>query len=159
MSALDVSTQSQVINLLEDLKERLGVSYLFISHDLAVVRHISDRIGVMYRGRIVEEAPAEQLYAAPRHPYTRLLLESIPTPDPQAQADKRRRRRAAAMAASAEVPGAAQAPSGCAFAGRCPLAMAQCRSVAPQTVRLEDGSTVECHLYPAAGTPAATATA
>src|SRR6201995_1834374 len=116
VSALAVSIQAQIINLLQDLKAEFGLTYLFIAHDLAVIRHVSDRVAVMYRGKLVENAPAATLYAAPRHPYTKLLLRSVPVPDPKAEAE-RRRNAAGAKVVNAEVP-----DDGCPFAARCPKA-------------------------------------
>ncbi len=117
VSALDVSIQAQIINLLQDLKAELGLTYLFIAHDLAVVRHVSDRVAVMYRGRLVEVAPAETLFRRPLHPYTQLLLRSVPIPDPEAEAA-----RLAGLSTRPEAELAAPPPNGCAFAPRCPLA-------------------------------------
>ena len=117
VSALDVSIQAQIINLLQDLKAEMGLTYLFIAHDLAVVRHVSDRVAVMYRGRLVEVAPAATLFRRPLHPYTQLLLRSVPIPDTAAEAA-----RLAGLAARPEAELAAPPPNGCAFAPRCPLA-------------------------------------
>lgn len=128
VSALDVSIQAQVVNLLQDLQQQLGVSYLFIAHDLAVVRHISHRVGVMYLGRLVETAPAAQLYAAPRHPYTQALLAAVPIPDPPIERARRRE------PIRGEVPSPDQVIAGCAFADRCPLVEEGCRTARPELV-------------------------
>lgn len=121
VSALDVSIQAQMVNMLQDLQESRGLTYLFIAHDLAVVRYISRHIGVMYLGRLVETADSEELYRHPAHPYTRLLLASVPVPDPRAAS------RMLALDVRGELPGAASAPEGCAFAPRCPYADESCR--------------------------------
>ncbi len=126
VSALDVSIQAQVINLLMDLQRQLGLAYLFISHDLSVVRHISHRIGVMYLGRIVELAAADALHANPRHPYTQALLSAAPIPDPVLQRERQR------IILSGEVPAADRIYPGCPFADRCPIAEARCREVVPR---------------------------
>ena len=143
VSALDVSIQAQVLNLLMDLQERLGLTYLFIAHDLSVVRHISDRIGVMYLGRIVEIATRDELFEQPRHPYTEALLASVPTPDPAIEAARPHR------LIAGEVPSVREPPPGCRFHPRCPKVLDRCRSVGPA---LEDvgAARVACHLYPEA---------
>jgi oligopeptide/dipeptide ABC transporter ATP-binding protein len=138
VSALDVSIQAQIINLLQDLKAEFGLTYLFIAHDLAVIRHVSDRVAVMYRGKLVETAPAATLYAAPRHPYTQLLLRSVPVPDPVAEAE--RRRRAAAEVINGDVP-----ENGCPFAPRCLKAQLPACATAPPLADRTGDRQVACH--------------
>ncbi|WP_395109903.1 ABC transporter ATP-binding protein [Actinomadura sp. SCN-SB] len=144
VSALDVSVQSQVVNLLEDVRERTGVGYLFVAHDLAVVRHASDRIAVMYRGRVVEEGPADRICEQPAHPYTEALLAAVPDPDPARQRLQRARRRE--LSAAAPVPGGVSA-SGCPFAARCPHRMPVCADSFPEWTPVTGGGRVACHLY------------
>ena len=134
-SALDVSVQAQVLNLMGDLQRARGLTYLFISHNLAVVRHVSDQVGVMYLGRLVEVAPTRRLFAQPRHPYTRMLIDAIPR-----MRDHGRER----TPVQGEVPNPLQPPTGCSFHPRCPWADARCRSERPvlQTI---DGVQVACH--------------
>ena len=143
VSSLDVSTQSQVINLLDELQDRLGLTCLFIAHDLSVVRHISDRIAVMYLGRIVEIGPAESVYTRPTHPYTEALLSAIPVPDP---AEQHRRQR---IVLQGDIPSPLNPPSGCRFHTRCPYAMTVCADVDPPPMTTGDGTTVWCHLHTA----------
>jgi len=138
VSALDVSIQAQVINLLEDLQRQFGLSYLFIAHDLSVVEHISRRVVVMYLGRIVETASAQELYAAPRHPYTEALLSAVPIPDPDA---KRKR-----IVLQGDVPNPMRPPAGCHFHPRCPHAMERCRVEAPLLREIGPGRMAACHL-------------
>jgi peptide/nickel transport system ATP-binding protein/oligopeptide transport system ATP-binding protein len=123
VSALDVSIRSQILNLLRDLQRRLGLAYIFISHDLAVVKHVADRVAVMNSGRIVETAPADQLFAAPRHPYSHALLSAIPVPDPRARRDR--------IILQGELPSALSSPPGCRFHTRCPFVIDRCRTEVP----------------------------
>jgi peptide/nickel transport system ATP-binding protein len=143
ISALDVSTQSQVINLLTDLQDELGVAYLFIAHDLSVVRHLSNRIAVMYLGQIVEEGDADEVYERPTHPYTAALLSSIPVPDPTRQHERKR------VLLRGEVGEATGDEVGCRFRARCPFAMEMCAHVEPEPYRTPAGTTVRCHLHSA----------
>jgi oligopeptide/dipeptide ABC transporter ATP-binding protein len=139
VSALDVSVQSQVLNLIQKLKRDQGISFLFISHDLAVIKHISDAIAVMYLGRIVEEAPAQEIYTAPRHPYTQALLSAVPVPDPARKSQR--------IVLQGDVPSPANPPAGCAFHPRCPLATELCRKETPGLeTRGKEGHIVACHL-------------
>jgi peptide/nickel transport system ATP-binding protein len=141
VSSLDVSTQSQVINLLTDLQDRLGLTYLFIAHDLSVVRHLSDRIAVMYLGRIVEQGPAEEVYTRPRHPYTEALLSAIPVPDPAYQRSRER------IVLRGDVPSPLAPPSGCRFRTRCTYAMDVCSNEDPPVFHAPGGTMVACHLH------------
>ncbi len=140
VSALDVSIQAQVVNLLMDLQERLGLTYLFIAHDLSVVRHISNRVAVMYLGKIVEEADRDTLFQTPKHPYTKALLAAVPEADPELEAQR------AEQLIIGEIPSLQSPPSGCTFHTRCVDAMPICQQQAPD--RTTDGaSTLACHLY------------
>jgi oligopeptide transport system ATP-binding protein len=138
ISALDVSIQAQIINLLEELQERLGLTYLFIAHDLAVVQHISDRVAVMYLGRIMELTSSEELYDNPLHPYTRALLSAIPIPDPIAEKTRMR------IVLKGEVPSPVNPPSGCHFHPRCQLAIADCSAERPLLRDVGGGHFVAC---------------
>ena len=140
VSALDVSVQAQVVNLLLELQERLGLTVLFVAHDLRLVRHLSHRVAVMYLGRVVEVAPTEELFRAPKHPYTQALLAAAPTPDPARRAD--------APAITGELPSPLNVPSGCAFRTRCPHAFDRCAAERPALLDVE-GAQVACHLYSA----------
>jgi len=142
VSALDVSVRSQILNLLVDLQRRLGMAYLFISHDLSVVRHVSDRVAVMYLGRIVERAARDTLFARPLHPYTEALMSAIPLPDP------RRQRSRPPIVLRGELPRPTEAPAGCPFHTRCPLVADVCRRVAPRLDEKAPGQFVSCHLRP-----------
>jgi len=152
VSALDVSVQAQVLNLLVELQEQLDLTYLFISHNLGVVRHLSRRVVVMYLGRVVEEAPTGELFAEPLHPYTQALMQAVPQLDPDEAVQ--------AAAVEGDLPNAIHRPSGCHFHPRCPFAMDVCRSESPELRRVAARRVVACHLYddrpevPAAGAAA-----
>jgi oligopeptide transport system ATP-binding protein len=139
IAALDVSIQAQVVNLLEDLQDRLGLTYLFISHDLSMVRHIADRVAVMYLGRIAELSPRDDLYARPLHPYAKALLSAVPLPDPAYEAKRQR------IILKGDVPSPANPPKGCNFCTRCPDAIPVCRDVKPDLAEVAPGRFVACH--------------
>jgi oligopeptide transport system ATP-binding protein len=140
VSALDVSIQAQIINLLEDLQAEFGLTYLFIAHDLAVVRHISDRVAVMYLGKIAETADRKSIYDNPRHPYTKALLSAVPIPDPELEMKRER------IVLGGEVPSALNPPAGCVFHPRCPIAVERCRHEIPLLRDLIAGHAAACHL-------------
>jgi oligopeptide/dipeptide ABC transporter ATP-binding protein len=145
VSALDVSIQAQILNLLADLRHRLGLTMLFVAHDLRIIEHVSDRVAIMYLGRIVEMAPRATIYTQPRHPYTRALLSAVPVPDPR----QRSTRMAQRAAMTGEVASPVRPPAGCAFHPRCPHAEDVCRRVPPSLVAGGGGHAVACHVFPA----------
>jgi oligopeptide/dipeptide ABC transporter ATP-binding protein len=141
VSALDVSIQAQIVNLLQDLQEEMGLTYVFIAHDLRVVEHISHRVAIMYLGKIVELADSEEIYRNPRHPYTRALLSAVPIPDPTARRER--------MLLPGDVPSPIHPPPGCPFHPRCPYAEERCRREVPSLAVGARGHAVACHVFPA----------
>jgi peptide/nickel transport system ATP-binding protein len=147
VSALDVSVKAQIVNLLQDLQREFGLALLFISHDLAIVEHMTHRVAVMYLGKIVEMAPRQQIFAAPKHPYTKALLSAVPVPEPGA--------RRTPMILKGDVPSPINPPSGCRFHTRCPFVFDRCRTEAPELRQIAEGQWAACHLDVLPGAPAA----
>ncbi|WP_346939986.1 oligopeptide/dipeptide ABC transporter ATP-binding protein [uncultured Clostridium sp.] len=139
VSALDVSVQSQILNLIMDLQDEFGLSYLFISHDLSVIRHVSNKVAVMYLGKIVEKGNVDDIFDSPKHPYTEALMSASPVPEPSRSIDR--------IKLQGEIPSAMNIPSGCAFHNRCPKKMAKCEILEPALMELDKGRVVSCHLY------------
>lgn len=139
VSALDVSVQSQILNLMEELREKFKLTYVFIAHDLSVVKHISDRVGVMYLGRMVELTDKHTLFNDPKHPYTRALMSAVPIADPDIERER--------IILEGDVPSPSNPPTGCAFHTRCPYAMDICKEVRPEFENVDDKHLVACHLY------------
>jgi len=139
IAALDVSIQAQVVNLLEELQDALGLTYLFISHDMSMIRHIADRVAVMYLGRIMELAKVDALYTAPKHPYTKALLSAVPVPDPEVESSRQR------VILEGDIPSPSNPPPGCPFNTRCPIAQDLCSAETPEWRELETGHWVACH--------------
>lgn len=139
VSALDVSVQSQILNLIMDLQEEFGLSYLFISHDLSVIKHVSNKVAVMYLGKIVEKGDVNNIFNSPKHPYTEALMSASPIPSPNSSINRIR--------LEGEIPSGMNIPYGCAFHNRCPKRMTKCESVEPNLIELKDGRVVSCHLY------------
>ncbi|WP_078379997.1 ABC transporter ATP-binding protein [Sutcliffiella halmapala] len=139
VSALDVSIQAQILNLFQDLQDKMGLTYIFIAHDLSVVKHISDKIGVMYLGRMVEFASKEKLFSNPSHPYTQALMSAVPVPDPTIKKER--------IILTGDVPNPSNPPSGCTFNPRCSSCMDICTKIAPKPIELSPGHVVSCHLY------------
>lgn len=141
ISALDVSIQAQIVNLLREMQDKMGLTYLFVAHDLSMVRHISDQVAVMYLGKIVELTSSDELYSHPVHPYTQALLSAIPIPDPDVEATRER------IVLKGDVPSPISPPKGCRFRGRCKYATAKCGGIEPEMKQIGTGHFVACHLY------------